>query len=243
MRILITGCGFIGSHLYKNDSNVYLFVDKKEKPDKLNLPFKQVDLADNQKLEFIILDFKPDLVIHTAANKYIDRCEANALSSFNDNLLASYNLCQLKEQYGFKLVYISTDKAVNPTSLYGQQKSICEKMVLEVGGTVVRLVNILWSTGSILPIWTELLKQGKKIEVRGKDITRKMMTIDEAVDIIYRAVDYPNTIVLPKNYIEQNIYQLALTLTSVENIILTEPLFMEKLVEEIALPYEKVLYL
>lgn len=251
MRILITGFGTLGRELVKKQKHEYIVVDKN--PETLSIETISHDniikrhcgnIADYNYLLNLVTQYWPiDTVIHTAANKYIDRCEDDVLSSIDDNVIAVTNLCKLKTIFGFGLIFISTDKAVNPVSVYGCEKHIGEKAVLKAGGTVVRLVNIINSTGSVLPVWERKLKNGENIQVRGVRVGRKMMSVEYAVNIIYRAMNYPGKIIIPKHYEDVNIFNLARTLTNDEKIEITELSPFEKIEEELFLPSEDVVQL
>lgn len=250
MRILITGFGTLGRELVKNKKHEYIVVDKN--PEVLSGEMISYDniirrhcgnIADYDYLSGLVAQYWPDMIIHTAANKYIDRCEDDVLSSIDDNVIAVANLCKLKTIFGFGLIFISTDKAVNPVSVYGCEKHIGEKAVLKAGGTVVRLVNIINSTGSVLPIWERKLKNGENIQVRVVRVGRKMMPVEYAVNIIYRAMNYPSKIIIPKHYEDVNIFNLARTLADDEKIEITELSPFEKIEEELFLPSEDVVQL
>lgn len=221
MHILIMGCGYLGSYLLKNETYSFSTLDKNKLT--INSPYKhyEIDASDIYKLEEVIKKESPDIVIDTAANKYIDKCEENVNSSINDNIITVQNIVKLKDKYNFKLIYISTDKSVFPSSVYGAEKMIAERLVLQNNGTVVRLVNILNSTGSILPRWRDLISKNLPITVRGKRTSRYMMTVEDACDVIYKSFQCEGKIIVPKNIKKVNIYKLAKSMTNdiiVENL-------------------------
>lgn len=241
MHILIVGYGYLGRHLTNNKKYTFATLDKNE----VNSEFNnyQIDASNLSQLEKVIKKEKPDVVIDTAANKYVDKCEQDINSSISDNITSIQNLVALKNKYNFKLIYVSTDKAVNPANIYGCEKRIAEKLVLQYGGTIVRLVNIINSTGSVLPIWKKLLENNQPIVVKGKHTSRYMMSVDEACEIIFKATEYNNCIIVPKKLKKVNIYKLAKTLTNRKNIKIEKLPNFEKVEEKITWTNEKVIKL
>lgn len=240
-HILITGCGFLGEHLLQNKNYSFAIVDKNEIGVETSFHKYKIDLANINDVEKIIQTEAPDYVIHTAANKYIDKCEQDILTSIDDNIVATSNLVKLKHKYGYGLVFISTDKAVEPESIYGYEKMLCERLVVQNNGVIIRLVNLMGSTGSVLPIWNKLISEKKPIVVRGKDTTRWMMSVEEACRIIFDSLDSKGEIIVPKEIQNVNIYDLAKTLTN--NIILEDSVkAFEKSSEKLYWENEKIQY-
>jgi len=206
-NILITGCaGSIGKELvmqiikYKS-KNLYL-IDKNEHQlfelesyinmlglKKLNnIKFILTNLADNNFKKFIkIKDI--DIVFHAAAYKHVNMAENNIKSVIYNNIMATYNLCKFSTDNNIKnFVNVSTDKAVNPTSIMGLSKRICEMIVSHFGKNnnyySVRFGNVLNSSGSVLPIFTRQIKNNQKITITDLEVTRYFMSIPEAISLI-----------------------------------------------------------
>ncbi|MEG1609328.1 MAG: polysaccharide biosynthesis protein, partial [Clostridia bacterium] len=106
-----------------------------------------------------------DVIINTAANKYVDRCEQTPTEAINNNIIGAQNVLEVACAYGIKVIHISTDKAVKPNSVYGASKLIAERLALYGYATVVRLCNLKGSTGSIIPKFKRLAAQGLPIVV------------------------------------------------------------------------------
>lgn len=135
---------------------------------------------------------KIDLIINAAAYKHVDLVEKNKFSGLKNNLIGTYNLCELaiSEKVGSFLL-ISTDKAVEPSSFMGLTKRLCELLVLyygrhfhQVNFSSVRFGNVIGSSGSVIPIFIDQIRQGKSLLITHKDIKRYFMTIEEASELV-----------------------------------------------------------
>jgi FlaA1/EpsC-like NDP-sugar epimerase len=146
-----------------------------------------------EDLEKAITENSVDTIYHAAAYKHVPLMEANPAMAVRTNVFGSANLADAAEKCGIKrVVIISTDKAVNPTSIMGATKRIAERIVLERDkkGTefvVVRFGNVLGSSGSVIPRFKQQLKEGGPITVTSKNVVRYFMSIPEAVDLLLQA--------------------------------------------------------
>ena len=198
--MLITGAaGFLGTHLcqkYKDDYNVVGVSRNLDNLQKLSRDAKGVefypcDVSNLNELEKVFNHFRPQIVIHAAANKYIDLSEKFPSECVNSNIIGAKNILDLSEKYGTEiLIGVSTDKASPPTkSMYGLSKAILEKLFTlssseNLKVACVRFGNILWSTGSVLPIWYKTHQNKEKLKFTGNDMTRYFFSVDEAVSVI-----------------------------------------------------------
>ena len=152
------------------------------------------DLKDADYVDYIMGNLKADAVFNTAAYKHVPMMEENPVAAIENNVFGTENLIQAAVKHGIKrFVHITTDKAVNPVSVYGASKYICEQMVLEaakMGGPnfmVVRFGNVLGSRGSIVPLFQQQIEKGGPVTVTHPDIRRWFMTISEACSLVLKA--------------------------------------------------------
>jgi len=153
------------------------------------------DIRNYSRLEHIIENFKPDIIFHAAAHKHVFLMEENPCEAFENNVIGSKNLMELAAKHEIKnFVLISTDKAVNPTSIMGKTKRLAEKLLLshaqkfpQTKYTAVRFGNVLGSRGSVIKVWEKQLKEAKSITVTDKEAIRYFMTIPEASQLVIKA--------------------------------------------------------
>ncbi len=155
------------------------------------------DVRDNLALESIFIKEKPQLVFHAAALKHVPIVEENLAEAVLTNIIGSKNVADCSVKYGAnKVVMISTDKAVNPTSLMGVTKRIAEFYVQSLGSSgkcgitsfaTVRFGNVLGSSGSVIPLFQNQLESGGPITVTHPDMVRYFMTVPEAVELVLQA--------------------------------------------------------
>ena len=150
------------------------------------------DIRDFEKINTIIKDYKPDIVFHAAALKHITFVEDDPMEALKTNFFATYKLCKICKTHNIpKFIFISTDKAVNPSNIMGASKRLCEKYIqnysLSSNTTkflIVRFGNVLGSTGSVVPLFQDQIKQGGPITITDPKVTRYFMTIREAVELV-----------------------------------------------------------
>jgi FlaA1/EpsC-like NDP-sugar epimerase len=207
-RILVTGAGgSIGSELVSQLSKVapshLLLLDKDENG--LNDTYLRVanvckatpliaDIRFADRSRNIFETFKPEVVFHAAAQKHVHLMEANACEAITNNVTGTRNLVEQALAFGAsRFVQVSTDKAVNPTSVMGASKRLCEMIVQsqrhdhETLFCCVRFGNVLGSRGSVVPIFQEQIARGGPVTVTHPDAKRYLMTIPEAVGLLIEA--------------------------------------------------------
>ncbi|MDR0320328.1 MAG: polysaccharide biosynthesis protein [Treponema sp.] len=155
------------------------------------------DLKDTTYMDYILSQLKADAIFHTAAYKHVPMMEENPVAVIENNVLGTENLINSAVKHGVKrFIHISTDKAVNPVSIYGASKFICEQMVLSASKrytgkgapnfVVVRFGNVLGSRGSIVPLFQQQIEKGGPVTVTHPDARRFFMTISEACSLVLK---------------------------------------------------------
>ncbi len=211
-RIMVTGAGgSIGSELCRQVLRFapaeLVMVDNSETPlffihrEVRNTPNAEItpyiaSICDEDRMRAIIESHRPEVILHAAAYKHVPLMEANPCEAVKNNVSGTRVLLKLSSELEVgAFVLISTDKAVNPTSVMGATKRITELMTLDAqrqeGNTTrfcaVRFGNVLGSNGSVVPICQEQIKRGGPVTVTHKEMTRYFMTIPEAVQLVLQA--------------------------------------------------------
>jgi FlaA1/EpsC-like NDP-sugar epimerase len=152
------------------------------------------DVQDKHRIEHIFSSLKPAVVFHAAAHKHVPLMEAHPTEALKNNVFGTQNVAEAAHAHGVeRFVLISTDKAVNPTSVMGATKRIAEILVqsLNQHSTTkymsVRFGNVLGSRGSIIPLFKEQIARGGPVTVTHPEMTRYFMTIPEAVSLVIQA--------------------------------------------------------
>lgn len=195
-RVLITGgAGSIGSELVRQLSKEHevLVFDINETglhdlQQELGVKVRVGDVRDMDLVDSVVEDFAPETIYHAAAYKHVPLMEQFPREAVKTNILGTLNIIYAALKHDAKnLVFISTDKAVQSTSLMGATKRVSEIVVRNSGFTVVRFGNVLGSRGSLIPIWEKQAAQGKKLTVTDPKMERYMMTIEEACSLVIEA--------------------------------------------------------
>lgn len=162
--------------------------------DKINLEVEIASIRDKVKIDKIFKEKNIDVVFHAAAHKHVPLMETNPEEAVKNNVFGTLNVVKAADKYKVKkFVQISTDKAVNPTSIMGATKRICEMLVQlmnkssETEFVAVRFGNVLGSNGSVIPLFEEQIRSGGPVTVTHPDIIRYFMTIPEAVSLVLTA--------------------------------------------------------
>jgi FlaA1/EpsC-like NDP-sugar epimerase len=154
------------------------------------------DVRNRKRLHDVFDRYRPDVVFHAAAYKHVPLMEANPLVSVANNVLGTRNVADAAIAHGVeRFVLISTDKALNPYSVYGQTKTLCEWIVGSHGErdevatkfVAVRFGNVLNSAGSVIPLFRRQIERGGPVTVTDPEMTRFFMTIPEAVALVVQA--------------------------------------------------------
>lgn len=152
------------------------------------------DIGDESRMREIFEMYRPQVIFHAAAHKHVPLMEINCAEAVKNNIFATKLIGELAGEYQTEnFVLISTDKAVNPTSIMGASKRIAEIVLQSLNRTystnymAVRFGNVLGSAGSVVPIFREQIKKGEPITVTDPKMTRYFMTIPEASQLVMQA--------------------------------------------------------
>ena len=152
------------------------------------------DITDESRMEQIMAAHTPDVIFHAAAHKHVPMMEWNPAEAIKNNVFGTRALARLADHHGVReFVSVSTDKAVNPTSVMGCSKLLAERFVQALSQEsqtkfiVVRFGNVLASNGSVVPTFQEQIRRGGPITVTHPGIERFFMTIPEASQLVLQA--------------------------------------------------------
>ncbi|MBL8048861.1 MAG: polysaccharide biosynthesis protein [Chthonomonas sp.] len=152
------------------------------------------DVRDEAAVESVFRRYQPAVVFHAAAHKHVPLMQANVHEAISNNVRGTHRMAEIAARHGArKFVYISTDKAVNPSNVMGATKrvgefiirAIAERSETEFG--IVRFGNVLGSRGSLVPVLKQQIRRGGPVRLTHPDMTRYFMTIPEAVQLILQA--------------------------------------------------------
>ena len=153
-----------------------------------------VDTRDKKRIHYLFEKYKPEIVFHAAAHKHVYLMEMNPIEAITNNIKGTKNVVDAAVAVDVQdLVMISTDKAVQPTTVMGASKRVAEMLVLNAAErfekhfSVVRFGNVLGSRGSVVPLFTQQIATGGPVTVRHPEIDRYFMTIPEAVHLVLQA--------------------------------------------------------
>ena len=155
-------------------------------------------VTDAVRIDQILATHRPDTIYHAAAYKHVPIVEENEAAGAEVNVLGTYRVAEAALRHGVRdFIFISTDKAVRPTSVMGATKRLAEVVlqslqaefgaIRDIRFTVVRFGNVLGSSGSVVPIFEQQIAQGGPLTVTHREVTRYFMTISEAVQLVLQA--------------------------------------------------------
>jgi FlaA1/EpsC-like NDP-sugar epimerase len=210
-RVLVTGAGgSIGSELCRQvarfDPEQIILLEQAENPlfeidgemrrERPNLDAVPViaDVCDSNRVDTVFSRFRPQVVFHAAAHKHVPMMEWNPGEALKNNIFGTRKVADAADRFGAEaVVMISTDKAVNPTSVMGASKRVAEVYVQALARrsktkfVAVRFGNVLGSAGSVIPTFKEQIRRGGPITVTHPEMKRYFMTIPEACQLVMEA--------------------------------------------------------
>jgi FlaA1/EpsC-like NDP-sugar epimerase len=210
-RVLVTGAGgSIGSELCrqiaklnpsclvlvgKGENSIYEINNElREKYPRLRIEPIIADVRDFQRINQIFDRIRPQVVFHAAAHKHVPLMESQPEEAARNNIFGTKNVAEAADWFGTEVfVQISTDKAVNPTSVMGATKRVAELIIQNISKrsktkyVTVRFGNVLGSRGSVIPLFKQQIAKGGPITITHPDVIRYFMTIPEAVQLVLQA--------------------------------------------------------
>ena len=199
MKVLITGgTGTLGQELIKKfyqEWDITVFSRTELNQARLQAIYPKIkfiigDVKDYQSVSKAVRNI--DVILHCAAMKRVDVCEANPIEAVKTNVLGTENIVMAAKEKGIKqLVSISSDKGVEPVNVYGMTKAIQEKIVIAAGYNCARYGNVFGSRGSVVPLFIEQAKAGGPLTVTDPEMTRFILTTDQAIELIMLALNSP----------------------------------------------------
>ncbi len=210
-RVLVTGAaGSIGSEICRqvlrfgpasltcldHDENALFYLERSlrglDGAKETQIRYCLADITDAITMNSVFASTKPQVIYHAAAHKHVPMIEANPVEGLRNNVFGTETVATLAGRHGSEtFVLISTDKAVNPSSVMGASKRMAERLIqtlpFDTRYTAVRFGNVLGSQGSVVPILKELIAAGGPVTITHPDMRRYFMTIPEAVELVIQA--------------------------------------------------------
>lgn len=215
-RVAITGAGgSIGSEIARQlsklspekiilighgETSIYL-IYQELLAENLNIQLVPIiaDTKDSQRMISVFKEFQPDIVYHAAAHKHVPLMELNPIEAFTNNIMGTYNVAKAVDVVHIpKMVMVSTDKAVMPTSVMGASKRIAElimasfRSISQSSYCTVRFGNVLASRGSVLLVFEKQIASGGPLTITDARMTRYLLTLSEASQLVIYAGAFSN---------------------------------------------------
>lgn len=202
-RLLITGgAGFLGKRLALclKDRYEVILGSRNQKLNAAATRFTgcettPLDVSNLESVRDAVVRFQPEVIIHAAATKFVDLAEKHPHECVDVNVVGSQNVARVALEAGVKeVIGISTDKAAPPVrNTYGLSKAMMERVFCSLDGVstrfcCVRYGNVAWSTGSVLPLWKQMIEEKGVIGTTGPEMRRFFFTVDEAVQLVETAL-------------------------------------------------------
>lgn len=219
-KILITGAtGFLGKNLaffLKSKKNYKIILSGRSiercrlAGQELKLKYYPCEISNLNSVIDCISKIRPDIIIHSAATKYVDIAEKLPFECIDTNIVGTLNLIRVSKKFNVKsFIAISTDKAAPPfNNIYSLSKSVMEKSIMldsidsKMKVVCLRFGNLPWSTGSIFPIWLSMTEKDNMVKSTGPEMTRFFYTVDDACQLINHTINnlksFNSKIIIPK---------------------------------------------
>ena len=218
--MIIGGTGALGKQLterWKSGNDILIFSRNEHKQEEMKRKYPKAlyrigDVKDKESILRSMYEFKPNVIVNTAALKTVWVAQDNPYESILTNIVGHQYLIDCVRECRHQiesLMFISTDKACSPVNVYGMSKGIAEQMYVnfakeqtDIKVALCRYGNVLDSTGSLIPVFKDMIKKGaESLPITNFDMTRFLITLDEAIDLIewsYQSPDSHGKIIVPK---------------------------------------------
>lgn len=188
--------------------HINLELERKWSGMKMEIELVVADIRDRDKMDKVFKKYRPEVVFHAAAHKHVPMMEFHPDEAVMNNIIGTKNVAELAVKYGAeRVVMISTDKAINPTSVMGASKRVAEMVVKDLGSrkvmeekrrgeregkgktkfVAVRFGNVLESNGSVIPMFRQQIAEGGPVTVTDREVKRYFMTLPEAGQLVIQA--------------------------------------------------------
>ena len=218
--MIIGGTGALGKQLterWKSGNDILIFSRNEHKQEEMKRKYPEAlyrigDVKDKESILRSMYEFKPNVIVNTAALKTVWVAQDNPYETILTNIVGHQYLIDCVRECRHQiesLMFISTDKACSPVNVYGMSKGIAEQMYVnfakeqtDIKVALCRYGNVLDSTGSLIPVFKDMIKKGaESLPITNFDMTRFLITLDEAIDLIewsYQSPDSHGKIIVPK---------------------------------------------
>ncbi len=186
------GHAFVARHYGREPIRVLSRDEEKQRAMALRFPdvdYVLGDVRDRETVEDAV--WGCDRVFHAAALKQVPPLERAPMQAVRTNIIGTDNVCRAAIEADARVVTLSTDKAVEPVGVMGATKFLAESVTSSYGYNSVRYGNVIGSRGSIVPVWREAMAKGDPVRITDPDMTRFLITLDEALDLLDLAMEAP----------------------------------------------------